>query len=827
MVPVMSNDLKAALRSLRSSPGFTIAAVIVLTLGIGATTAIFSVVDAVVLRALPFDEHDRLVAVGERVQPSAQFRRPDADPEALSYVAPQNYLDWAAEQRVFESTAAIASGWLTLREPGIEPESLVPQRVTASFFDVLRVRPVIGRPFTAANERAGRDRVAVLSDGLWRRRFGADPQIVGRLIALEDLEGGRAATDTGGYEVVGVMPPGFTYPVGAARATDVWVPYVVPAEQRIRNLQSRAMYLQVIARLKPGISLQQAQAHMNQIAAGIETANPVWNKDNKIGVRPLADHIVGARIQSWMLMLLAAVGVVLLIACTNMANLLLARAAAREREIGIRAALGASRLRLVRQLMTESLVLSGLGAVGAVALASWGVQVLRASMPDSVPRVATITVDIRMLAAAACLAFITAVLFGVAPALQSSKPDLANALKDSARGTAGPNRQRLRGALVIVEVALALMLLVGAALFIGSFVSLMRIDPGFNPDHVLAAQISPRVESRTKPSDAGPAFNEIVDRVSRLPGVIAASMTSNGVPLVGFVTVRSIRIPGRQIDWNTDPGISVRFVSADYHRTLKIPLLKGRLFTSSDRRGSTPVALINDAAARKYFPGEEPLGRIISIDQDRTIVGVVGDVHQVSLEASVLAEAYLPMAQGSVAGGELAVRTSGNPYDMLPAVKSVVYSVLPDVPLRNVRTMDEVIARHVAQRRLNMLLLSLFAFLGVIIAAVGIYGVMAYLVAQRTREIGVRMALGATRSAVLRMVLLNAVALVVCGLGIGGIASWYLSAASRAFLFGLQPTDPRAFAAAAIIVSIAALAATAIPARRAASVDPVVALRAE
>jgi putative ABC transport system permease protein len=299
------------------------------------------------------------------------------------------------------------------------------------------------------------------------------------------------------------------------------------------------------------------------------------------------------------------------------------------------------------------------------------------------------------------------------------------------------------------------------------------------------------------------------------------------VPLVGFVTVRSIRIPGRQIDWNTDPGISVRFVSADYHRTLKIPLLKGRLFTSSDRRGSTPVALINDAAARKYFPGEEPLGRIISIDQDRTIVGVVGDVHQVSLEASVLAEAYLPMAQGSVAGGELAVRTSGNPYDMLPAVKSVVYSVLPDVPLRNVRTMDEVIARHVAQRRLNMLLLSLFAFLGVIIAAVGIYGVMAYLVAQRTREIGVRMALGATRSAVLRMVLLNAVALVVCGLGIGGIASWYLSAASRAFLFGLQPTDPRAFAAAAIIVSIAALAATAIPARRAASVDPVVALRAE
>jgi putative ABC transport system permease protein len=823
----MRDDLRAAFRSLRSSPSFTLAAVIVLTLGIGATTAIFSVVDAVVLRALPFDQHDRLVAVGERVQPSARFRRPEGDPEALSYVAPQNYLDWVAEQRVFESIAAVASGWLTLREPGMEPESLVPQRVTASFFDVLRVRPSIGRPFTAANELAGRDRVAVLSDGLWRRRFGADPGIVGRLIALEDLEGGPAATDTGGYEVVGVMPPGFAYPVGASRATDIWVPYVVPAEQRTRDLTSRAMYLQVIGRLRPGVSLAQAQAQMNQVAAAIEAANPVWNRDNRIGVRPLADHIVGTRIRSWMLMLLAAVGVVLLIACANIANLLLARATAREREMGIRAALGASQRRLVRQLMTESVVLAIAGAIGAVAVAPWGVNVLRASMPDSVPRVATIAVDVRLLAAAVCLALATAVLFGVLPALQLSKPDLTHALKDGARGSAGTTRQRLRGALVVLEVALALILLVGAALFIGSFISLMRIDPGFSPDHVLAAQITPRVESRTKPRNQSVALNQIVDGISRLPGVISASMTSNGVPLNGFLTIRSVRIPGREIDLNADPGVSTRFVTADYQRSLRIPLLRGRFFTASDRQDSAPVVVLNDAAARKYFPGEDAVGRTISIDQERTVVGVVGDVHQISLEAAVLAEAYLPMAQGNVPGGELAIRTSGNPYDVLPAVKSVVFAVMPDVPLRNIRTMDEVMARHVAQRRLNMLLLGLFGVLGLVIAAVGIYGVMAYLVAQRTREIGVRMALGATRAAVVRMVVLNAAALVAGGLAIGGVASWYLSAASRAFVFGLQPTDPRAFAAAAAAVSVAALVATLIPARRAASVDPMVALRSE
>lgn len=432
----MRDDLKAAVRTLRSAKGFTIAALIVLTLGIGATTAIFSVVDAVVLRGLPFDEHDRLVAVGERSSPSGRFAYPDRDPEALGFVAPQNYLDWAAQQQVFESIGAIASGWLTLREPGAEPESLVPQRVTADFFNVLRVRPAIGRAFTAENEVAGRHRVAVLSDAFWRRRFGGDPHIVGGTIPLEDVEGGEGGQGT--YEVLGVMPPNFTYPVSVTRPTDIWVPYVVPSDQLIRNLHTRSNYLQVIARLKPGASLAQAQAQMDQIAAALEKSNPVWNKNNRIGVRPLVDHIVGSRTKSWMLMLLGAVGLVLLIASVNVANLLLARATVREREVGIRAALGASRWRLIRQFMIESLVLSIAGTACAIVIAWWAVQVLRSSMPDGVPRVTGIALNMRVLAAAAGLSLVTGILFGIVPALRLSKPDLSSALKDGARSSGGP-----------------------------------------------------------------------------------------------------------------------------------------------------------------------------------------------------------------------------------------------------------------------------------------------------------------------------------------------------------------------------------------------------
>ena len=819
----MSGDLHTALRSLRSSKGFTVPALIVLTLGIGATTAIFSVVDAVVLRGLPFDEHDRLVAVGER---SRQAASPDADPEALTSVAPQNFRDWTEQQQVFESMAAIASGWLTLREPGAEPESLVPQRVTAEFFSVLRVRPALGRAFTAEHELEGRSRVAVLSDGLWRRRFGADPQIVGRVIPLEDLEGGPGAND-GGYEVIGVMPPGFAYPVGATRATDIWVPYVVPPNQRIRDVSMRVRYLQVIARLKAGVSLGEAKAQMSTVADAIEKANPVWNKDSRIGVRPLVDHIVGARIRSWMLMLLGSVGVVLLIACANIANLLLARASAQERDAGIRAALGASRWRLVRQLLTESLVLSVAGTACAIVVAWWAVQVLRTSMPDGVPRVTAIALDLRVMGAAAGLSLLTGILFGIFPALYLSRPDLSSVLKHGSRSSAGSLRQRTRSVLVVAEVALAVVLLVGAALFIGSFMSLVRIDPGFDPRNVLTAQISPRVGTASEEPDFAPAFTDLLERVRRIPGVAHASMVAPGVPLAGNYGRTTLRVHGKNIDLNADSGVGIRYVTPEYHSAMKIPLRSGRLFSEHDRKTAPGVVIINEAAAKHYFPGEDPIGRMVSVRGDRTVVGVVGDVHQVSLEAEPMTEAYVPMAQWRMSGGLLAIRTTGDPYDVLPAVKAAVYAVLPDVPLRNVATMEELVARRLAQRKFSMLLLGLFGLLGLAIAAVGVYGLMAYVVSQRTREIGVRMALGATRADVVRMVLLNACALVVAGLALGAIAAWYLSAVSQAFLFRLQATDPRAFVAAVVCLFLAGLAASAIPARRAASVDPMVALRVE
>jgi putative ABC transport system permease protein len=811
----MRDDLKAAFRSLRSSKTFTAVALVVLALGIGASTAIFSVVDAVVLRGLPFDEHDRLVALGER-RPAGRFADPTRDPQALSSAAPQNYIDWAAQQQVFESIAAIAGGSFTLREPGAEPEDLRAQRVTAGFFDVLRIRPALGRAFTAENEVEGRHRVAVLSDALWHRRFGGDPNIIGRAIPLEG----------GSFEVAGVLPPEVTYPVGAPRATDLWVPYVVPQTERIRNPKSFSIYLQTIARLKPGVSLEQAQAQMDQIAAALEKTHPKWNKDSKVGVRPLRDHVVGARTKSWMLMLLGAVGIVLLIACANVANLLLARASAREREVGIRAALGAGRWRLIRQLLVESLVLSIVGTVLAVILAWWAVQILRTAMPEGVPRISQIALDLRVLGAAASMSLVTGMLFGIFPALQLSKPDLTQALKDGARGSVGAARQRLRSTLVVAEVALAVVLLVGAALFIGSFITLMRIDPGFDPENVLTVQVSPRFEPGKAMADFAPAFAEIVDRLSQIPGVAHASVISGGMPLGGSMSVTSLTVPGKTFE--KDEGISIRQVTPDYHRVLRIPLRSGRLLDPADRKGVAGAVLINESAARKYFAGENPVGRAVKInDGDRTVVGVVGDVHQSSLETEPRTEAYVPMAQDRAGFGELVIRTSGSPYDVLPAVKAAVLHVLPDVPLRNVRTMEELMARRVAQRKLNMLLLGLFGLLGLVISAVGIYGVMAYVVSQRTREIGVRMALGATRSKVVGMVLKNAGTLVVIGLAIGGLGAWYLSAAAKTFLFRIEANDPRAFAVALGSLALAALVASAIPARRAASVDPMVALRAE
>lgn len=820
----MRDDFRAAFRSLKSSKTFTIVALTVVALGIGASTAIFSVVDAVVLRGLPFDEYDRLVAVGERHEPNPDFPPPpNADPRALSSSSPQNYVDWAARQQVFESMAAVAGISFVLREPGTEAEEVRGQRVTGQFFDVLRERPSIGQAFTAANEVEGRNKVVVLSDGFWRRRYGADPGIIGKTVAFEG----------GPYEVVGVMAPDFAYPVGAAIPTDVWVPYVVPADERVRNPNSISIYLQSIARLKPGVSVDQAQANIDQISAALKQEHPEWNKRTTAGVRPLHDHIVGAQTAQWMMMLLGAVAIVLLIACANVANLLLARASAREREIGIRAAMGAWRWRIVRQLMVESLVLSVAGALLAILLAWWGIGVLKNAMPDGVPRISTIALDLRVLGAAAAMSIVTGALFGIFPALQLSRPDLTNALKDGARGaSAGGARQRTRNALVVAEVALAVILLVGAALFIGSFRTLMKIDPGFSPDNLLTAGVIPRLEGGRGAANTFPNLSPLVEqaleRVRQAPGVVFASAISGGMPLGGSMSITRLRIAGRTLE-GPDGSISIRRVTPDYHKAMGIPLRAGRYFEPSDREGKAKVLIINESAARKYFPGENAVGKVVTAggDAPQTIVGVVGDVYQSSLETDPRTEAYEPFAQSRVLFSELVVKTSGDPYAVLPDVRAAVHAAMPDILLRNVRTMEEVLARRTAQRRLNMLLLGLFGLLGLVISAVGIYGVMAYSVSQRTREIGVRMALGATRGTVVGMVLRSAALLVVTGLAIGGAGAWFLVSTAKTFLFRMDVNDPRAFATAIAVLAAAALLASYIPARRAAGVDPMIALRSE
>jgi putative ABC transport system permease protein len=816
----MRDDVRAALRSLASSRTFTAVALIVLTLGIGATTAIFSVVDAVVLRALPFDEHDRLVAVGERRPPNPDFPQdPARDPLALQSGAPQNYIDWAERQDVFESMAAIASAMFALREPDREAEELRGQRVTASFFQVLRVRPRLGPGFTADHESEGRHLVAVLSHGLWARRFGSDPDIVGKTIPLEG----------GPYEVVGVMPPGFAYPVGAVRPTELWVPYVVRADERIRHPNTMSVYLQTIARLEPGGSLAQAQARMDQISAALTTEHPAWNKGTTAGVRPLHDHVVGARTAQWMLLLLGAVFIVLLIACANVANLLLARASTREREIGIRAAMGAGRARLLRQLIVESLILSMIGTGLAVLVAWWVVGVLKGAMPEGVPRVAAIALDLRVLGAAAVLSLIVGLLFGVAPALQLSRPDLTTALKEGARGaSSGRGRGRIRSALVVVEVALAVVLLVAATLFIGSFRELMKIDPGFDPENVLTFAMVPRLEMAAPgaPPDHAPEVQAVVDRIRKVPGVRAAGAIAGGMPLGGSMSVTQITIPGRTLE-RTDQAISIRRITAGYCESIGMTLLAGRFFNETDGQGAMPVAILNASAAAKYFPGESAVGKSITVSGARTIVGVVGDVYQSTLEAAPRTEVYVPMAQGRIIFSELVIKTDGDPSAVLPAVRAAATTTMPGVLLRNIATMDEVISRLTAQRRFNMLLLGILGLLGLIIATVGVYGVLSYVVAQRTREIGVRMALGATRRAVLSMVLRNATMLVAIGLAVGGVTAWFISAAARSFVFRVDVNDPRIFAVAVTTLAIAALVASIVPARRATTIDPTVALRAE
>ncbi len=811
-------DARHAVRSLRATPAFTAVALVVLTLSIGATTAIFSVVDAVILRGLPFDESDRLVAVGE-------LNIKEASSSSLNRAAPQNFLDWRDRQDVFTGLAAAGYGEISLRREGDAlPENLRAQRVTADFFSVLRTAPLLGRGFSIDEEAEGRARVAVISYGLWQRRFGGTPDVIGKHLP------GQLAS----FEVVGVMPPGFSYPVdtyllGVREPTEVWLPYIFTSEDRVRG-NVFGYNLHVVGRLREGMSIEQAQARMDQITASLAAETPRWFTDRVAKVEPLHEFVTRG-VRKWMVMLLGAVAFVLLIACVNLANLMLVRATARTRELGIRAALGASRWDLSRVLLLESLILSLAGAALGAAVAWWGVDVLRAAMPEEVPRAATIAVDLRVLAATGMLAILTGIGFGLAPVVQFSRPSVATTLYQSERTTTASSRTKvLRATLVVAEVALAVVLLVGSGLFLASFARLINVDLGMDHRDVFTV----RVRVLEAPADVQQAsqrysqrLQNVLSRVRAMPGVEVASLLGGGLPLSGNLRTVNFGIPGRELPRNTD--IALNQISPDYFRAIKVPLVKGRSFTEDDSQNSEPVVILSDAAAARYFAGEDAIGKVVRLGGNRTVVGIVGNVRHDGPESGWRPQAYVPLPQSPVFGATLVVRTALDTRAIVPAVRQAIWSEFPDaVPTRiDEQALGTYFDALVAQRRFNMLLLGLFGVLGLMIATVGIYGVMAYVVSQRTQEIGIRMALGAVPSTILMSVLGGALLYMIAGLAIGLLGAWGLAELVREFLFEIQPHDPMVYAGVLALLGMTGLAAAFFPARRAAAVDPLIALRME
>jgi len=811
-------DIRHAVRALAGAPGFSAVALLILILSIGASTAIYSVIDAVILRGLPFDRDDQLVSVGE-------LNIKDAAPDARNRVAPQNFLDWRAQQDVLTGLAAINDASISLNRQGpADPEILRSQMVTADFFSVLRVAPMIGRAFTIDDEVDGRARVAVISYSLWQRRFGGSPDVL-----TQPLPG-----QLGDFEIVGVMPPTFAYPVGATPPTEVWVPYVVPERERVRG-NLFGYNLQVVGRLREGVTIAAAQARMDQITAGLAAETPRWFTDRVAKVEPLRESLTRG-VRTWMWLLLGAVTFVMLIACVNLASLMLVRATTRTRELAIRGALGASRWDLSRTLLAESLVLSFVGTTLGVFVAWIGVELLRSAMPPDVPRVGTIAVNLRVLGTTTIVAVVTGLAFGLAPVWQFARPGAAGALTQRERATtAGAATQWLRTGLVVAEVALAVMLLVGAGLFLASFERVSTIDLGLDRHDVLTARIRPLVGEK-EAADAIAHNTErleaVLERVRAIPGVTMASLAGGGLPLRGDLRTVNFAIPGQNLPRNAD--IALNQISPDYFGALRIPLVKGRVFTDADRQNAEAVAILNEAAVRKYFAGVDPIGQNVQLNDGdlklngmRRVVGVVGNLRYDGPETGWRTQAFVPLAQSRVIGATLVLRTTPAMSGMLPAIKTAIWSEFPDIPLPDISTLDEYFRQLTAQRHFNMLLLGLFGLVGSAIAAIGIYGVMAYVVSERTQEIGIRIALGAVPAGILWSVLGRASLYLAVGLAAGMAGAWSLAGLVKSFLFATPPHDVVVYVGALAVLTLTGLAAAIVPARRAARVDPLGALRAD
>ncbi|HEX6107349.1 MAG TPA: ABC transporter permease [Gemmatimonadales bacterium] len=792
-------DLRFALRSLARTPGFALAAVATLALGIGANTAVFSVVHAVLLRPLPFEAADRLVMVWGRHVTIGR--------ETASL---PDFLDWRRDARRFEGMAAVTQTRYNLAGDG-EPEVIRGARATAALFPLLGVGATVGRVFVGDEERGGASRVVVLSDGFWRRRYGANPDVVGRSIQLSGVP----------HIVIGVAPPALRL----QHDVDVWAPLVTDT-----TLGRRADFLTVIGRLRPGVTVPQAQEELSTIAARLEREYPESNSGWSAEVIGLQEDMV-AGVRPALLVFMGAVGLVLLIACANVANLMLARITSREREVTIRAALGASRRRLARQLLTESIVLALAGGTVGLLLAVWGVQAVRLLEPGTLPRAAEVDLDLEVLGFAIGLALVTGLLFGLVPAWRVLGGDLHAGLKDGGRGTGASGVQRARAALVLAEVALAFMLLVGAALLLRSFERLQRVDPGFAGQGLLTARIAfPR--NGYAEEERRVAFGtELLERLRATPGVRGAALVSDP-PLGGNPPAWSFLIGGVE---QPAPGVVqdalVHFASPDFFSLFGIPLLEGRAFSASDRAGAPPVALIGRALAERYWPGQSPLGQRITFGDPAdsaawlTIVGVVGDVRQETLAAPTHPQAYIPVAQFAPRTVVVGVRGEGDPLALLPTLKRRLAELDPALPLSEIATMDQVVAATLARPRLNAGLLGGFALAALLLATVGIYGVITYGVVQRTRELGIRMALGAGSARLLREVVSQGLLPVAAGLALGAVGALLGTRVLRSLLFGVGATDPLTFAGVTVVLLLVALIASYLPARRASRADPMVALR--
>ncbi|MCI0486654.1 MAG: ABC transporter permease [Blastocatellia bacterium] len=797
-------DIRFGVRMLTGNLRFTVVAVIALALGIGANAAIFSVVNTVLLRPLPFEDPDRLMMIRETKLP--QF------PEFS--VSPGNFLDWQKQNTVFEQMTAINGAAFNLIGRG-DPERLRGQRITHGCFAMLGVQPQIGRDFLPEEDQPGHNEVVILSHGLWQRRFGGDPNILNQAITLDGQS----------YTVIGVMGQDFRF---GGSDTELWTPIAFTAQQAG---QHGSHYLSAIGRLKPGVTLDQARAEMSTIAERLAQQYPDANAGWNVKIMPLLEYAV-RDIKPALILLLGAVGFVLLIACANVANLLLARAASRQKEIAIRAAMGAGRFALVRQLLTESVLLSLTGGIIGLLLAIWGVDLLLALAPEDLPRVRDVSLDGRALAFTAAITLLTGLSFGLVPALQASKPDLNETLKDAGRGsTEGGRRHIIRGTLVVIEVAMSLVLLVGAGLMIKSFLHLQRVEPGFNPNNALTASIS---LPQKKYADAGQRFtfyNQLIEHVSSLPGVQAAG-ASCVVPLTGNDFVLGFEIEGRPpYPAGEGPSTNYYSVSPEYFRAMGIPLLRGRFFTEQDTKDTTRVAIINETMAKTHFPNENPIGKRVHVTMGpvtyREIVGIVGDVKQYGLDQKTTAQTYEPYSQQPFSFMTLVVRTEGEPASLSGGIRGAVLSIDKEQPVSSIRTLDQFVSASIAQQRFSMLLLGVFAAVAMVLASVGIYGVMSYAVEQRTHEIGIRMALGARTGNVLRMVISQGMILALIGLAAGLSGAFLLTKFMESLLFEVSVTDPLTFAGVAALLMVIALLACYIPARRAARVDPMVALRYE